>query len=304
MKVRARKYYFRARKIILPLSFVTIFNLSMDFVKVFLYDYDMRSWAKSILIFLGIISVTSLSAYAENNAPAQVVFADYMQGIKDKIQSNWNQPELMDEGHAVIQFKVTREGELYAYDLKESSGNPVFDEFAVNALQKSAPFGDFPEDSKQNYITVQYSFDSKPVTTARMKKIVMDSEKFINVDNDMARRLIDEAIREADGDSVAYFLYARRYKIDRLLCDVDAAQKDLAECKRLKDIYDKNRIQTCTRALEEEETPFAHFALANAYDLAGDYEKAKEEIDKAIGMTELNNAYKRYRMEICTRRKY
>ena len=137
-----------------------------------------------------------------------------------------------------------------------------------------------------------------------MKKIVADSEKFINVDNQMARKLIDEAIREADGDSVAYFLYARRYKLDRLMCEPEEAQKDLAECKRLKDIYDKNRIQTCARALEEEETPFAHFALANAYDLAGNYEKATEEIDKAISMTELNNAYKRYRMEICTRRKY
>lgn len=243
-------------------------------------------------------------ALANGSVPAKADFSGYMQDMREKISSNWNQPELMEEGSAVVQFKLTRNGDICSYDFVKSSGNPVFDEFALSALKKSAPFGDFPENSGQNFITVNYSFESKPVTTERMKKIVADSEKFINVDNDMARKLIDEAIREADGDSVAYFLYARRYKIDRLLCDMESAQKDLAECKRLKNIYDKKRIQTCVRALEDEETPFAHFALANAYDLAGDYERATEEIDKAIGMTELNNAYKRYKLEICSRRKY
>ena len=242
--------------------------------------------------------------YSQAETQTQMVFADYMDTVRGKIQKHWNNPELIDEGHAVVQFKLNRDGELCACDIKESSGNKFFDEFALNALQKAAPFGEFPEDSTRNMITIQYSFDSSPVKTDRMKKIVADSEKFINIDNQMARKLIDEAIREADGDSVAYFLYARRYKLDRLMCDPEAAEKDLAECKRLKDIYDKNRIQTCERALEKEETPFAHFALANAYDLAGDYEKATEEIDKAISMTELNNAYKRYRVEICSRKKY
>ena len=264
----------------------------------------MRSYFFNILIFLSILSITNSTVFAQGNNSAQYVFGEYMQNINKKINSNWNQPELTEEGNAVIRFKLTKDGEICSYDLVESSGNVVFDEFALNAVKKSAPFGDFPENSGQNFITVQYSFESKPVTTDRIKKIVADSEKFINVDNDMARKLIDEAIREADGDSVAYFLYARRYKIDRLLCDLESAQKDIAECKRLKNIYDKKRIQTCVRALEDEETPFAHFALANAYDIAGDYERATEEIDKAIGMTELNNAYKRYRVEICSRRKY
>lgn len=263
-------------------------------------------------IFTAIASLMLIctGVYAEeynnlaSSSPTQLIFADYMSNVRDKIQKNWNNPELLEEGHAIVLFKISRDGELYAYDIKESSGNKIFDEFAVNALEKSAPFGEFPENSTKAYITVQYEFNSSPVKTDRMKKIVSDSEKFINIDNEMARKLIDEAIREADGDSVAYFLYARRYKLDRLLCDSDAAEKDLAECRRLKDIYDKKRIQTCTRALEEEETPFAHFALANAYDLAGDYEKATEEIDKAISMTELNNAYKRYRTEICSRKRY
>ena len=262
----------------------------------------MRRLLNSIMALMLVI-LTTISVSAENNNSTQADFSDYMNNLREKIQSNWNQPELTEEGQTVIQFKVTRDGNIFAYNIKESSGNPVFDEFAVNSLEKSAPFNEFPEGCKENYITIQYTFESKPVTTERMKKIVSDSEKFINVDNQMARKLIDEAIREADGDSIAYFLYARRYKIDRLLCDIESAKADLAKCKRLKDIYDQKRIKTCAKALEEEETPFAHFALANAYDVAGDYEKATEEIDKAISMTELNNAYKRYRLEICSRRR-
>ena len=82
----------------------------------------------------------------------------------------------------------------------------------------------------------------------------------------------------------------------------EAAKADIAECKRLKTIYDNNRIQKCKDALRQEETPFAYFTLANAYDLAGDYNNAIYNIDKAISMTELNHAYKRYKAEIQMRK--
>ena len=68
--------------------------------------------------------------------------------------------------------------------------------------------------------------------------------------------------------------------------------------KKRKIIYDAQRINKCKEALKEEETPFAYFTLANAYELAGDYQNALFNIDKAISMTELNHAYKRYRAEI------
>jgi tetratricopeptide (TPR) repeat protein len=80
--------------------------------------------------------------------------------------------------------------------------------------------------------------------------------------------------------------------------DAEAAKADIAESKRLKAVYDSQRINKCKEALALEETPFGYFTLANAYELAGDYQKALFNIDKAISMTELNHAYKRYRAEI------
>ena len=110
--------------------------------------------------------------------------------------------------------------------------------------------------------------------------------------------IIDKAIKSIEGDPAAYFLYARRYKINKLMGNTAEAQKDMAECKRLKIAYDRRRIAKCKEALLQDETPFAYFTLANAYELAGDYQNALYNIDKAIGMTDLNQAYKRYRAEL------
>ena len=80
--------------------------------------------------------------------------------------------------------------------------------------------------------------------------------------------------------------------------DTDSAQIDLEKCKELKISYDKRRIAKCKEALEKDKTPFAYFTLANAYELAGDFQNALTNIDKAISMTELNHAYIRYRAEM------
>ena len=266
--------------------------------------WDMN---KKILTSLIVLLLSVLSANAEELDNKSIYrnsnneFADYMVGVRNKLQENWNNPELTDEGSVTLQFKITNNGVLCEYDIVKSSGNVLFDEFAVNTLKKSLPFEPFPSYITNNFATIVYTFESMPAGTEHMKELVEMSEKFINVDNETARKFIDEAIREADGDCISYYLFARRYKMDRLLCDSVAAEKDLAECKRLKEIYNKKRIKTYIEALEKEETPFGHFVLANAYDVAGDYNNAIEELDKAIAMTELNNSYKRYRAELVSR---
>ena len=236
-----------------------------------------------------------------HEAFSQNEISDYMTEIKTKIQENWNNPELTEEGKVILQFKLTNDGSLCDCDIIESSGNKVFDEFAINTLKKSLPFKPFPAYITSNFLTIQYTFESTPVGTEHMKELVEMSERFINVDNEKARKFIDEAIKESDGDCIAYYLYARRYRMDRLLCDSEAAVRDLNECKKLKEIYNRKRIKTYIEALEKEETPFGHFVLANAYDVAGDYNNAIQELDKAIAMTELNNSYKRYREELVLR---
>ena len=228
-------------------------------------------------------------------------FGDYMSQVGDKISKSWNPPEVIEEGHASVVFKLDRNGNLISSYIKESSGNKIYDESALASIQSASPYAHFPESSQRETITIQYAFDSSIVKTDYVKELVQQSERYINIDNSTALQYIDKALKEIEGDPAAYFLYARRYKINKLMGNTEAAKSDMQECKRLKTAYDKRRIAKCQEALAKEETPFGYFTLANAYDLAGDFQNAIYNIDKAISLTELNHAYKRYRAEIIMR---
>ncbi len=258
------------------------------------------------LLILSACLVISNTAYSadfdylqtQRRISVQEEFGDYMTTVRDKISKNWTPPDVLEEGHATAIFKLDKNGNvMYAY-IKESSGDKFYDESALNSIQKAAPYQSFPQDCSREDITIVYSFDSSVVSANHIKDIVAQADKYVNRDNVMARNLIDEALKSIEGDPASYFLYARRYKLDKLLGDSEAAKADLEKSKAYKAAYDTRRIAKCKEALMLDETPFAYFTLANAYELAGDYQNAIHNIDKAISMTELNHAYKRYRAEL------
>ena len=260
-----------------------------------------------LLILLLLICTPVCIAENWDDQPARRVsgmydFSGYMQDVRDKIQKSWNPPEVMEEGRVDLIFKIDKSGDLISYQIKQGSGNHLYDESAIEALKKASPFKILPADCNREYITVKYSFESSIVKTDKVKELVQISEKYTNVDNKLALNYIDRAIQEIQGDYASYFLYARRHKINKLMGNNSEAESDLAQCKKLKALYDKRRINTCKKAAEIDPTPFAYFTLANAYELAGDYNNAIINIDRAISMTELNQAYKRYRAEIVMKR--
>ena len=66
----------------------------------------------------------------------------YSQQVHRKISRNWRIPPSVptDGGLATdLLFKVGEDGKIYDVRVNESSGNPVFDEYCVNAIYKSAP---------------------------------------------------------------------------------------------------------------------------------------------------------------------
>lgn len=231
----------------------------------------------------------------------QSEFGDYMTQVRAKISKTWSPPDVLEEGHASVVFKLDKNGNVISSYIKESSGNSFYDQSALNSIQQASPYDAFPVNASRDVITIQYSFDSSIVKADYIKDLANQADKYVNSNKELALKYIDDAIKSIEGDPAAYFLYARRYKLNKQLGNVQEANNDLAECKRLKAAYDKRRINKCKEALAKEETHFAYFALANAYDLAGDYNNAIYNIDKAISMTELNHAYKRYRAEIIMR---
>ena len=256
------------------------------------------------LLCISLMLFSTVNSYAEEgNTILQNDFSGYMTTLQGKIQKSWNPPDSMEhDGHATVKFSITRSGDVYASEIVESSGDPVFDESALEAIRKSSPFEHFPANTSKGSLTIKYSFDTSIVKTYDMQNYLANADKFFNVNNKVALDYINKAIEEVRGDTDAYFLYGKRSKIKKALGDTIGAEEDLNESKRLKAKYDQKRIMASKLIAEMEQSPYSYFNLAHSYEIAGDYEKAIEAIDKAIALTELNNTYKRYRNDLVNKK--
>ncbi len=253
-----------------------------------------------------ILSIQSLQAYEANsqynqptrNQQIQNDFSDYMQTVRDKLQKNWSAPDFLENGHTRVLFKLDREGYVIIGDILESSGNPIYDESAVNAIHKSEPFGKFPSGSTRQSITINYSFDTSLVKTEKMKEYYDLAKKYMYSDKKEALKYIDLAIAEVQGDIESYFLYKRRAKIKESLGDYVGAKRDFEEYETLKAKVDIKRVHALKHRAEVEDSAFSYYHLAYAYEQIKDYEGAIWAINKAIERTDLNQGYKRYRTEL------
>ena len=232
------------------------------------------------------------------NIQTQTDFSEYMQNVRNQLQKNWIYPDFLEEGHIRVLFKLNREGYVVAGDILESSGNLIYDESAVNAIHKSEPFGKFPENSSRETITINYSFDTTFIKTDKIKNLYEQAKRYTYSDKQLALKYINEAIEEVGTDNESYFLYKRRAKIKEGLGDHLGAKEDLETYEKLKSRVDIKRVHLLKRQAEIEDSAFAYYYLAYAYEQIKDYENALTAIDKAIERTDLNQQYKRYRAEL------
>lgn len=259
-----------------------------------------------LLIISCIIFSLSVNAYDYNsyynrptsNQQVQNDFAEYMQNVREKLQRNWIAPDFLEEGHIRVLFKIDRFGNVISGDILESSGNLIFDESAVNAIHKSEPFGEFPQNTTRQTITINYSFDSSLVKTERMKQYYDLAKSHFYSDRQAALKYINLAISEVQGDSESYFLYKKRALIKEALGDHVGAKADFEEYEKLKHKVDIKRVHALKHRAEIEDSAFAYYYLAYACEQVKDYKGAIEAINKAIERTDLNQQYKRYRTEL------
>ena len=233
-----------------------------------------------------------------SNPQVRADFSDYMANVRSKLQKNWVTPDFLEEGHVRVLFKVDREGYVIAGDILESSGNPVYDESAVNAIHKSEPFGNFPENSTRQTITINYSFDTTFVKTDKVKELYEQAKRYTYSDKRLALSYINQAIEEVGTDNESYFLYKRRAKIKEGLGDHLGAKEDFEQYEKMKTKVDIKRVHALKYQAEQEDTAFAYYYLAYAYEQIRDYDGAIWAINKAIERTDLNQQYKRYRTEL------
>lgn len=263
---------------------------------------------RKIIVTISILVLFLTTAFAYESAPyynrpssnAQVQneFAEYMVNLQNKLQKNWIAPDFLPEGSIRVLFKLDREGNVISGDIIESSGNRLYDESAVDAIHKSEPFGKFPSNSSREILTVNYCFKTSLINLDSVGFYSDLADKTFRTDKRKALEYVNTAIDMAGNNEKSYYLYKKRGKILEALGMHLDAKEDFEKYEKLKLKCDIKRVHAVKRLAEVEDSAFAYYYLAHAYEQIQDYENAIKSIDEAIVRTELNNTYKRYKEEL------
>lgn len=85
---------------------------------------------------------------------------DYYLGlIKSKVDNRWSQPVAHNKTRkALIEFTISRKGDVSNARVADSSGDSYFDQTALRAVTLSTPFPPLPRGFKGDYLKVHYRF--------------------------------------------------------------------------------------------------------------------------------------------------
>jgi len=89
---------------------------------------------------------------------------EYIALIQSRVKRNWTLPAALmpkDNVETIIEVKISRGGTLEHIGFEKSSGNKYFDDSALNAVKKSAPFPPFPAYISGNHIDMGIRFHSR-----------------------------------------------------------------------------------------------------------------------------------------------
>jgi TonB family protein len=90
-------------------------------------------------------------------------YAYYMDGIKRKIELQWDYPNVAikkgQQGSLGITFVLGRDGAIKSVKLDHGSGYPILDNAALTAIKLAAPFHPFPDGYELDDLTIQASFE-------------------------------------------------------------------------------------------------------------------------------------------------
>ncbi|NOS35368.1 MAG: TonB family protein [Deltaproteobacteria bacterium] len=90
-------------------------------------------------------------------------YAYYMDGIKRKIELQWDYPNAAikngQQGILGVTFVLRRDGTIKSVKLDHGSGYPILDNAALTAIKMAAPFHPFPDGYELDDLTIQANFE-------------------------------------------------------------------------------------------------------------------------------------------------
>ena len=91
-----------------------------------------------------------------------LMFTSYLQGLKNRIELVWKYPETARrdglQGQLVMRFSILKSGKLDEVELIKSSGYPLLDDAAKQALIDASPFNPLPDSWKKDRFTITGMF--------------------------------------------------------------------------------------------------------------------------------------------------
>lgn len=89
----------------------------------------------------------------------KVDWGPYMVDLEKRIKRNWNPPKGNSSKHTVVTFTVGRNGRVLSNKVTKSSGNPLVDKAAIDAIYLAAPFKPLPAGFKGESIDIKFTFN-------------------------------------------------------------------------------------------------------------------------------------------------
>jgi len=106
---------------------------------------------------------SGLGGYGDQIGMSTFPYAYYLQNLQDRISARWFQ-SLVDPGavgtyRVTVHFRIFRNGEISAVEVKESSSLRSLDLSAIRAIMSAAPFPPLPADYDEPYLGIILIFE-------------------------------------------------------------------------------------------------------------------------------------------------
>ena len=88
----------------------------------------------------------------------------YQAEVEERIKSNWSYPvalQTKEELEAIVVLMVKREGKISNMEMQKRSGNTIFDQSVLRAIERSDPLPPFPEGYMRSYDEIEIRFNLK-----------------------------------------------------------------------------------------------------------------------------------------------
>jgi len=103
-------------------------------------------------------------------------YTDYFEKVRQRIKSHWIYPREAGErgigGQLIIAFAIAKGGDLIAIELRRSSGVPILDLYALNAVKLAQPFPPVPDSVTKGALPIQGIFTYQIVDTSLLNQFL------------------------------------------------------------------------------------------------------------------------------------